>query len=46
MSLVPPAELDRIATSCGFGREQAWQVDLPRGKALHVALYRRSQPKA
>ena len=40
MSLVPPAELDRIATSCGLGREREWQVPLPRSKALHVALYR------
>jgi SAM-dependent methyltransferase len=45
MSLVKPAELDRLATGCGLGRERQWQVALPRGKVLHVALYRRNQPK-
>jgi SAM-dependent methyltransferase len=43
LRLVPPAELDRLATAVGLTPEQAWRVHLPRGKAFQVALYRRRQ---
>jgi len=40
LHLVPPEELERIATGCGLSLERSWRVPLPRGKAFWVGMFR------